>query len=255
MKMGVIITLLASLLLLPAIAGAETTEGWKFRITPYIWGAGTSGDITTNGEVSDFDSSFGDVLKNLTMGAMARGVATNGPWGIFIDGLWINLKDLSETPNGDLTARIRMGFVTLGGAYRLAEIPLGNSEDTSVLSFEVNVGGRYTIMWSELEPQWQPNVTSDSDWIDPVIGGRIIARLPAGFSIFTRGDIGGFGIGSASDLTWNLEGGLDYRVSELISIAAEYRCLSIKRYQGNGTDRNGINMKLMGPAVGVSFIF
>ncbi|MGI9534573.1 MAG: hypothetical protein ACR2NW_06450, partial [Thermodesulfobacteriota bacterium] len=41
------------------------TDDWQFILTPYIWFAGLSGDISANGQQVDVSASFGDIFDQL----------------------------------------------------------------------------------------------------------------------------------------------------------------------------------------------
>ena len=68
-----------------------------------------------------------------------------------------------------------------------------------------------------------------------------------------KGDVGGFGV--SSDLTWNLQGGVAWDVSELLTLFVEYRALSVDYSTGTaGTaDRFVYNTVTQGPVFGLAF--
>ena len=49
-------------------------------------------------------------------------------------------------------------------------------------------------------------------WVDPFVGGRIFIPLDKKWYLGLRGDIGGFGIGNASDLALN--GNVFYQLAD-----------------------------------------
>jgi hypothetical protein len=68
-----------------------------------------------------------------------------------------------------------------------------------------------------------------ADWIDPVVGVRLRADLTPKIGLTLLGDVGGFGIGSASTFTWQAMGMVNYRLGERWTMHAGYRALSIDR--------------------------
>ena len=61
------------------------------------------------------------------------------------------------------------------------------------------------------------------DWVDAYIGARMRWMLTERIYFGLRGDVGGFGIGSGSDLVWQLFGGVGYQCSERIAVEAGWR--------------------------------
>jgi hypothetical protein len=68
-----------------------------------------------------------------------------------------------------------------------------------------------------------------ADWIDPVVGLRLRADLTPKIGVAFTGDVGGFGIGSASKFTWQAMGLVNYRLGERWTMHAGYRAISIDR--------------------------
>lgn len=89
--------------------------------------------------------------------------------------------------------------------------------------------------------------TVTSNWVDPLLGTRVRVDLPKRFSVTALGDVGGFGIGSASQVTWQGVGLLGYRMSKRWTSMAGYRVL--------GVNREGVDVILQGPVIGASYRF
>lgn len=87
------------------------------------------------------------------------------------------------------------------------------------------------------------------DWVDPIVGFRVSGDVTRRFSLFMLGDIGGWGIGDASDLTWQGMIGGSFDLSESWSLTAAYRALGVNR---DTAIRNTI---LYGPQIGAIFRF
>ncbi len=83
---------------------------------------------------------------------------------------------------------------------------------------DVFVGGRYNNMCSEIGIPSRPLTVSDTTaWVDPFVGGRIFIPLDKKWYIGLRGDVGGFGIGNASDLALNGNASINWQLNELFS--------------------------------------
>jgi hypothetical protein len=87
-------------------------------------------------------------------------------------------------------------------------------------------------------------------WVDPIVGFRVRGDATDRLSLWLLGDIGGWGWGDASDLTWQGVLGAAYELSDHWSATAAYRAVGLRR--GDGFDGNTI---LYGPQLGVVFRF
>ena len=67
-----------------------------------------------------------------------------------------------------------------------------------------------------------------------------------------RGDIGGFDIGSGSDLTWNVLGGFGYSLSERTTLWLGYRILDVDYDDGSGSDLFEYDIDMSGPIAGLA---
>ena len=94
-------------------------------------------------------------------------------------------------------------------------------------------------------------ITKRHDWLEGFIGGRGIYYITNRHFISIRGDIGGFGIGSGSELTWLLAANFIYSRWEHFSVSAGYKLfdLDVKR------SGNDINILMNGIVLGALFHF
>jgi hypothetical protein len=70
-------------------------------------------------------------------------------------------------------------------------------------------------------------------WIDPIVGARVEADLCGRLGLVINGNVGGFGIGSASEFSWETLGLLTWRLGEHWTAAAGYRALGVDRQKGD----------------------
>ena len=56
-------------------------------------------------------------------------------------------------------------------------------------------------------------------------------------SVWFRGDVGGFSIGSSSDLTWTLATLFEWNLSDNFALVAGYRYVDVDRTSGSGLSR------------------
>ena len=91
--------------------------------------------------------------------------------------------------------------------------------------------------------------------MDPFIGGRLALSFAENWSFGVRGDVGGFGIGSASQLMWEFDVGFNWSVNDWFSFLFGYRVLDFDYVRGSGSDRFEYDMSLHGPFVAFQFKF
>ena len=94
------------------------------------------------------------------------------------------------------------------------------------------------------------------DWIDPFVGGRAIVDLTDRLVLVTRGDIGGFGVGS--DFTWHALGMLGYRFGLFGAQATAlggYRALYQDFHSGSGANEFRWDVTIHGPILALNFEF
>jgi hypothetical protein len=88
-------------------------------------------------------------------------------------------------------------------------------------------------------------------WIDPIVGVRLGADLTDRLGVLLNGNVGGFGVGSASQWSWEALAILTWRLGEHWTAAAGYRGLAADR-------RNGelkIDVIMHGPILGMIYRF
>jgi opacity protein-like surface antigen len=202
---GLLHTLLGAALALGAAgqAAAQTSGGWEFEVTPYLWGATLDGDIQL-GDLpkTEVDESFSDILDVLDIGLMGAFEARKGRWGLLFDAMYIKVSDDEATP-GPLFDDVEVG------------------------------GARYNYVKSEIEID--PGILAGRrgsrsvDWWDGFVGARAIIPFAERWSLVGYADIGAGG----SDLTWQALAGVNYRFSPAISTKLGYRYLSVDYEENN----------------------
>ncbi|MBI1370980.1 MAG: hypothetical protein GC162_20290 [Planctomycetes bacterium] len=194
---------------------AGTDSGWHFDMKSWIWLMGMKGTIAIGPVKADADASFGDVLKasDSLLAFSGRIEAGKGPFTGYIDGMWAKIGvDNRSGPLGigDIDVNQEMGIVDFGLMYRIYDGPLLGerqpaNHDSSV---DVYVGGRYMTLSLELSPAVVAARTLDKDWVDPIIGIKLVQPLTDKLHFEIWGDVGGFGV--SSDITWSATAVLGY---------------------------------------------
>ena len=105
----------------------------------------------------------------------------------------------------------------LAGAYRVRE--------TQSLALDIYGGARVTWMDTDLTLTLPRGGVLNADhketWVDPLVGGRVIAAFGPKWSFTGLSDVGGFGI--SSNRVWQLMGTINYRINDQVSVSVGYR--------------------------------
>ncbi len=242
-----------------------STDKWNIEFTPYFWAAELKGDATLRGRTGPVEKSFSDLLDDLDIAFMGRAEAWNSKWGLFLDGLYMDLGAEFTTPRGLVStdADVKMTTLEFGIGYHLWETQVGK-EVSQKLSFDLLGGGRYMNLEGEVDIITNGpladiisgrNFTKRKEWVDPIIGGRLRWDLNEKLAATVRFDFGGFDIGEGSNLTWNLLAGIGYELSKKVSLKAGYRVLDIDYDSGSGSNKVGLDAQFRGPIFGLTILF
>lgn len=265
-----------NLLLAAEDAGAETTyieapsNKWQFTIIPYLWMMGINGKVGVKGRTVDADVSFSEIFENLDFAAEVHMEAWRDRFGFFIDATY---SKISLTKNvtliRDRTLKVKnvsqFFLGEFGGFYRVGTWPLGNgspNEKKKVnTSFTLDLigGGRYWWLEDDIDlkgPLGQnPQFSGSQDWFDFIAGGRVNLAINK-FFIQVRSDVGGFGLGFSSDISWNIAGYIGYELPWYkITPIIGYRALYDKYSNGSGNNRFLWDAWMYGPQIGIGFQF
>jgi hypothetical protein len=263
------VTLLLMVCIALPVYGADAnnfSKDWQIRLMPYFWVPSLKADSTINGVTGTVNLSQDEVLDNLVFAAMGRVEAWKDKWGLSFDGVFMNLGASDSFPgrtgSADVDVDVRLGMADFALMNRLFEKSFGD-DNQQKLTFEPYGGLRYGYLRQKgdlnidiprLGSAGQTVGTSE-DWVEPFVGGRLIWDLNDKIALNVRGDAGGFGIGSASDLTWQIVGGVDYKFTKNVILNAGYRYVDLDYSHGSGSDEFGIHLKAQGPIVGLTILF
>jgi opacity protein-like surface antigen len=230
------------------LAQAEDIEKNAWHISPYFWLP--SMDVTSKVPglpPTDLDLSFGDIWDNFDVFAIsARGEYWWGQWGIIGDGLWMSLET-DSVGGSPIGLEIADGIVDILAGYRF-NLKEGGPD---VPSMRLLAGGRYHYLKQEVSG---PSTTGGSrDWMEPVLGAQLVAPMGDKWLATARGDVGGFGISDASDITWSAMAGVGWEFARDWLLKLGYRYYYIDYTDGSGLGAFGLEGNMHGPWIGVSY--
>jgi hypothetical protein len=226
-------------------------DEWSFHISPYVWAAGLEGTVAAVPGLPsiEVDASFKDILENLDLAAMAFVELRYGKIAGYADIIYTKVTADAETPaqllfdNIEVESTLFIG--TFGAAYRPLEAEEGFL-DLLMGARAWSVDTRLNIDGGTLNDQ---EIEDNQNWVDPVIGVKGLLNVGAGFYLNGFAHVGGFG--AASDLTWDVFGGIGYQFNDTISAVAGYRHLEVDYDHGGFI----FDVEMSGPVIGAIIRF
>jgi opacity protein-like surface antigen len=243
---------MAGILLAAGLPMAAQAQTWEYGGSIYLWMSGLDTALDTPLGRVETELSFGDILDDLEFAAFAKLEARNGPWVLLGDINYSDLKSSLGTPGAVFAAAevdTALTILSAYGGYAMIDRP--------DLRIEVGGGLRYYDLGIDASLTGSSGGAPDQslsfseNWVDPVVGARFTAPLSDRWIARGFADAGGFGIGDASNLSWQVYVGAGYLINATWSVEFGYRHLSIDKDLKNAT----VEMDQYGPLVGVSLRF
>jgi len=219
----------------PATKGPSSfalSTGPTFSFTGYGWASVLHGRASTLPPLpaAKVDLSFGDILKDFNGGLMGVAEMRLGNWGFIADAMFTQVTSGATLPGPYFSSvKLRSQTLTLQATalYRLY----------SDATFDVDLGAGLRFWNLDNRLKIGPGAlnlaiehSEAENWLDPVVAGRLIARLGGPWSVTLIGDIGGFDAGSR--LTWQALGTVNYHWTENWVFHAGYRALHVDYRKG-----------------------
>lgn len=245
----------------PAEQAAPTEpvgQDWALQITPYLWAAGISGDISPfqRAPTISVDKSFSDVLHDLNLGGF---INIWGRYERFVfsgDIMYVDTTDTHEFGTPPLPFPIPTGTrvnvdvdtkeftASAMAGYRLV--------DTPSFTLDALGGVRFWHISNDVTVTALGRTVSYGEsfgWADPIVGARAFVNITDKLSLQAQADVGGFGAGS--DSTWSVLGTVNYIVTDNLSVSAGYKVLDVD-YDNDGYV---FDTQLSGPVLGMTYRF
>jgi opacity protein-like surface antigen len=239
----------------PAARNEPQADDWRFRLSFPIWMPGISGDMTVRGrELSDGKGNGGgDFWETLDFAAMVHFEAEKGPWGGYVDLLYVSFKDERDIVGGQRSADVNLdAFIGELGGYYTFVMPKPGVKGWGMFRADVLAGVRVSSLDISLETD-QRDLGRNLTLVDPIVGARLELGLTDWLSFKLRGDIGGFGIdpGTTSNFVWNVDTGLEFHLAKWCDVGIGYRWLDYD-FESGSTE---CDLLLSGPVVTIQFRF
>lgn len=215
----------------------EPTSDWHFAVSPYLWFPGVHGTIGALGRDISIHATPGDLLSHFRFGLMGLLDTRYKRIVVPLDIVWVRLGDNKALPFPNLpvtTAKLKGSefILTPKVGYRLV--------DSQIVKIDALAGFRYWHFSESLRftpSQLGLNFSRSQNWVDPVVGGRVLANLSPKISVSIGGDVGGWNTGSVLD--YQIAGVLGYRIKPAVVLQAGYRYLAVD-YRNGGAKVNTV---------------
>ena len=178
---------------------------------PWRWTAGGGLWVVSSEATVSKDSIVGggSIDEDGVIGFAVHVDAFRGPWGVSLEGTFL---DVDES-GGSAPAQAEHATAHLAAYRRFGG---GDTHVDALAGFRLG----------SCSPDLQ-NGSVRRPWWDPTFGFRASHRVSERWRLAVRGDVGGFTLGSASDLTWQIEAFLYYGITGRAEAGVGYRHLDI----------------------------
>ncbi len=244
----------------PASPQVTDEDKWEVIIAPYLYLSGVNGDLGVGRVTSaPLDVSASAILEAFQIGGMGHFELRKGRWGGMFDIIYVELGASIPTT----------GAVT--GADRVTDVEFEMTTAEAFLSYRVHRtdktavdlfgGARYWDMDLDLAvtgPVVSEAIKRGERWADPVFGVRVIHFVSDRWFLPLRGDLGGFGgVGSTSDFSWNLQGGVGFQANKHFALVMQYKAIGVDfdNDQQGTADFFSYDAIQHGPVLGLVFKF
>ena len=243
------------LLLFATSAWAQESDSWDWKIAPYLWTVGISGDLTIGDIDQDIDVSFSDILSDFEVGGSIFSEFGKGNHAVHFDYTYMRLRPDPTAfpsppfpPDSTLSTKMTINIFEPAYNYRWAG-PDGGA---------IVLGARYM----DIEMRMTPDLTGpgliDPDpvevgpsWWDYFIGVKTQNKISSNWDFSFYGTIGTGG----SDLPWTLQAVFGRRFSNdnRLGLGVRVWGLDYSKNEGLANQLTVIDATFYGLLIGYEF--
>ncbi len=225
----------------PGVTTAQESDGWQFRITPYLWMLGLDGTTAALGNDIPLEADFGDILDLLNIALSANMELNNGKWFVVLDPMWADLEAPIDT-GGPIGGKVEIQLLIID-----ALVGLSLSEH-----FDVYAGARYYDQDITIVPTMLPEIPLGDDWTDFLLGFRVTGEISEKWSFAGKLDAA---VGGDSDSAWYAQAMFLRHIGDNKHFDIGYRYYDVDYESGSGLSRFKWDVAQSGPVIGFSWEF
>jgi hypothetical protein len=218
---------------LAADAEPPPAKDWEVEILTYGFLPDVDVSVENpSGGTEHYGLSVSDVLSHVQLAASGRANARWKRWLLLVDGFWVDLEDDDSVElDGlrlDADIELQMTLANALGGYRVFARPgglLGKAAagDERTFGIDLLAGANFTWLSTDVEtersaigpiPERERDFGDSNSWFAPAVGLRLHNDFTPRIRLETLGVVGGFGVGDAPDLSWQLTTLLSYRFTD-----------------------------------------
>ncbi len=233
--------LIVSVSFWPGTVSAQESDGWKFRITPYLWMLGFEGTTAVLGQDAEVDMSFGDVLDLLNIALSANMELSKGKFFVVFDPMYAQLEADIAGPD-PVGGKMDIDLV-------IADLNVGYSVNEN---FGIYAGARYYDQDISITPNMLPKVSLGDDWTDLILGFRVRTSMSDKWSFAGKLDAA---VGGDSDSALYFQAVLLRHFGSNKHLDIGWRYYDVDYESGSGVTRFKWDVTHTGPVVGFSWEF
>ena len=238
-----ILILSTSALLTPGDVNAEQSDGWSFRITPYLWMLGLDGTSAALGNDVEVDASFSDLVDVLNMALSANMELSKGKFFVVFDPMYAQVElDFAGPGDSPIGGTIDVDLV-------IADLNVGYSVDEN---FGIYAGVRYYDQDITITPNLLPQISLGDDWTDVILGFRVGGKIGEKWSF--AGKLDG-AVGGDSDFALYLQAVVLRHIGTNKHFDLGWRYYDVDYESGSGVTRFKWDVAHSGPVIGFSWEF
>lgn len=189
---------------------AQESDNWDWKIAPYLWTVGISGDLTVGDDIQPIDVKFSDILSDFDFGGSVFAEIGKGNHAVHFDYTYLRLKsnEVLPTPpfpmDSALATKMTINIFEPAYNYRF------NGAGSTALVF----GARYMDIALRLTPELNlpdpfPELPIEGpgalefgpSWWDYFVGIKTHSQISTNWDFDFYGTVGGGG----SDWPWTLQ--------------------------------------------------
>ncbi len=253
----------------PAPAAAPVNP-WAATIDLYGFAPiRTTSTIAIKGVDASSDVSLAEVLRALKAVGYVRATLEKGRLGLLTDLSYVRVGGQAARTGprglftGEASVNQSQGIYDIALRYRFGdrEAAIGKPGQYSIIPYagirivdlgldlDVGVAGNGLFGVSKVREG-----NFGRTWVQPLIGTEATVFVSPRLRAFVRGDLGGFGLSGAQDISGNGQVGLGYAIGNNTDLNVSFRYLGLN--YNNGAERaSGYVTSQTGFQVGVKFFF